>query len=66
MKMFMPAAKRPVLFVPCCKCSNLHIKLDEVHAGGNIFCCSSDHDGDVELPHGYYSDLLCSPIGIAD
>ena len=62
MKMFMPAAKRPKLFVPCCECSNLHISIDEVHADGTIFCSSSD-DGDLKLPHGYYSELLGSPTG---
>ena len=58
MKMFMPAAKRPILFVPCCECCKLHITLDEVSAGGTIICLSDGND--LELPHGYYRDLLCS------
>ena len=58
MKMFMPAAKRPILFVPCCECCKLHITLDEVSAGGTIICLSDGND--LELPYGYYRDLLCS------
>lgn len=56
MKMFMPAAKRPVLLVPCPDCPMLHITLDEVCRGTTIFC--SIEDGDVDLPPDYYGDLL--------
>ena len=61
MKMFMPAARRPTVFVPCCKCTNLHIRLDEVYAGSTIFC--SAFDDDLQLPLDYYSELLGSPTG---
>ena len=57
MKVFMPAVKkRPVLLVPCPNCPTLHITLDEVCSGKIIFC--SNKDGDVDLPRGYYGDLL--------
>jgi len=56
MKVFMPAVKkRPVLLVPCPNCSTLHITLQETCSGKAIFCSKAD---DIELPPGYYSDLL--------
>ena len=54
MKVFMPAAKRPILFVPCPLCPTLHVSLNDVHSGDTIFCALSD---DAALPAGYYSDL---------
>ena len=54
MKVFMPAAKRPILFVPCPLCSTLHVSLNDVHSGDTIFCPLSN---DTALPAGYYSDL---------
>ena len=57
MKVFMPAAERPVLFVPCPLCPILHITLKRVYEGCTIYCPSSD---DARLPHGYYSNLLPS------
>ena len=58
MKVFMPAAERPVLFVPCPLCPILHITLKQVYEGYTVFCPLS---GDDSIPHGYYSDLLPSP-----
>ena len=55
MKVFMPAAKRPVLYVPCPLCATLHVSLSDVCSGDTIFCPLSD---DTALPSGYYSDLL--------
>ena len=56
-KVFMPTLKkRPVLLVPCTNCPTLHITIDEVRSGKGIFC--SNVDGDVDLPPGYYGDLL--------
>jgi len=56
-KVFMPAVKKmPVLLVPCPNCPALHITLDEVCSGKVIIC--SYKDGDVDLPPGYYGDLL--------
>ena len=54
MKVFMPAAKRPILFVPCPLCLTLHISLHDVQSGNTIFCPLSD---DTALPIGYYSDI---------
>ena len=59
MKVFMPAAKRPLLFVPC---STLHIPLQDVHNGNTIFCPKS---GDAALPSGYYGDLVPSGMQVA-
>lgn len=55
MKVFMPAAKRPVLFIPCPLCSTLHITLKQLYEGYTMFCPLS---GDDSVLHGYYSDLL--------
>ena len=55
MKVFMPAARRPALFVPCPLCPTLHITLKQVYAGDTIFCPLS---GDDTVLHNYYSDLL--------
>ena len=54
MKVFMPAAKRPILFVPCPLCPTLHVLLSDVCSGDTIFC---PHSNDTPLPTGYYSDL---------
>ena len=59
MKVFMPAAKRPVLFVPCPLCPILHITLKQVYEGYTVFCPLS---GDDSVLHGYYSDLLPNPL----
>ena len=58
MKVFMPAAERPVLFVPCPLCPVLHITLKQLYEGYAVFCPLS---GDDSVLHGYYSDLLPSP-----
>ena len=54
MKVFMPAAKRPILFVPCPLCPTLHVSLNDVRSGDTIFCPLSD---DTMLPTGYYSEI---------
>ena len=54
MKVFMPAAKRPIPFVPCPLCPSLHVLLSDVYSGDTIFC---PHSNDTALPTGYYSDL---------
>ena len=59
MKVFMPAAKRPVLFVPCPLCPIIHITVKQVYEGYTVFCPSS---GDDSIPPGYYSDLLPTPL----
>ena len=55
MKVFMPATRRPVLFVPCPLCPTLHITLKQLYAGDIIFCPLS---GDDPVLHNYYSNLL--------
>ena len=57
MEVFMPAAKRPVLFVPCPLCHILHITLKQVYEGYAVICPLS---GDDSVLHSYYSDLLPS------
>ena len=54
LKVFMPATRRPALFVPCPLCSTLHITLKQVYDGNTIFCPLS---GDNAVLH-YYSDFL--------
>ena len=55
MKVFMPAAKRPALFVPCPLCSIIHITLKQVYDGKSVFCPLSGEDS---VLYNYYSDLL--------
>ena len=54
MKVFMPAARRPMLFVPCPLCSHLHIHLSDMFSGDTIFCPQSH---DAALPAGYYGNI---------
>ena len=61
MKVFMPAAKRPVLFVPCPLCPTLHVSLSDVCSGDSIFCPLSD---DTALPTGYYSDVSAGKLPV--
>ena len=60
MKVFMPATKKPALFVPCSSCSTIHIPLDDVYRGKTIFCPKSN---DAPLPSGYYWDLISAVSG---
>ena len=55
MKVFMPAAKTPVLFVPCPFCPTVHITLKQVYDGESVFCPLSGDDSGLR---SYYSDLL--------
>ena len=55
MKVFMPAAKKPVLFVPCPFCPTVHIPLKQVYDGESVFCPLSGDDSGLR---NYYSDLL--------
>ena len=52
MKVFMSAEKKPLQYIPCPHCPNLHILLDTV---GTPLCCPHT---DKETPANYYSDLL--------
>lgn len=61
MKIFMPSAKRPILFVPCPLCPTLHVSLNDVHSGDTIFCPLSN---DTALRTGYYSDLSTSNLSV--
>ena len=61
MKIFMPAAKQPILLLPCSQCCILHITIsDEVHCGNTIFCTAS---GNAVPLYDYYADLLCCILG---
>ena len=55
MDVFMPAAEKPVLLIPCSKCHTLHITLKQVHEGSTVYCPMSS--ADIPLC-SYYSDLL--------
>ena len=55
MKVFMPAARKPTLFVHCTMCDVLHITLQQVCDGVTVHCPSSKDDTPL---HNYYSDLL--------
>ena len=55
MKVFMPAARKPCLFVPCNLCDVLHITLQQIQDGVTVHCPSSTDDTPL---HNYYSDLL--------
>lgn len=55
MYVFMPAAEKPVLLIPCPKCYTLHITLKQVYKGHTIYCPLSNTD--IPL-YSYYNDLL--------
>ena len=55
MNVFMPAAERPALLIPCSRCSTLHITLKQVYEGRTIYCPVSN--ADIPL-YNYYNDLL--------
>ena len=61
MKVFMPAAKRPIPYVPCPLCPTLHVSLSDVCSGDTIFCPLSD---DTALPTGYYSDISAGDLSL--
>ena len=61
MKVFMRAAKRPILFVPCPLCPTLHVLLSDVCSCDTIFC---PHSNDTALPTGYYSDLSAGDLSV--
>ena len=61
MKVFMPAAKRPILFVRCPLCPTLHVLLSDVCSCDTIFC---PHSNDTALPTGYYSDLSTGDLSV--
>ena len=61
MKVFMPAAKRPISFVPCPLCPSLHVLLSDVCSGDTIFC---PHSNDTALPTGYYSDMSTDKLTV--
>ena len=51
-KVFMPASQLPQSFIPCCLCSKLHLKLDDIRADDHPLRCING-----KLPKNYYSDL---------
>ena len=51
-KTFMPASNLPQCFIPCSKCSNLHLRLDDLRAiNKGLYCFHG------KLSKDYYSDL---------
>ena len=51
-KAFMPASDLPQRFIPCSKCSNLHLRLDDLRANDKRLHCFNG-----KLSKDYYSDL---------
>lgn len=63
MEVFMPAAKKPVLLVPCALCSTLHITFSNVVNDNTIYCAIASSKDVLPLPAQYYSDLIQSKSG---
>ena len=51
-KVFHPAADLPQCYIPCCRCSNLHLRLHDLRADDKRLHCFHG-----KLPKDYYSDL---------
>ena len=51
-KEIMPAAAKPIRFVPCPHCSQLHIKYDNLFKGGVQLCKTKS------IPKDHYQDLF--------
>ena len=71
MKIFMPAAVQPLLFVPCPLCPILHITLTKVCAGGISYCSTfeedialRDHYSDLMLPLAGMINCTCVSLGV--
>ena len=54
----MPAATKPIAYVPCPHCSNLHIKYINLFKGGTQLCKTKP------IPLEYYQDLFQNVKGI--
>ena len=54
----MPAATKPVAYVPCPYCTNLHIKCNNLFKGGTQLCKTEP------IPLEYYQDLFQNVRGI--
>ena len=53
---FMPASSLPQRYVPCCKCSDLHFKLDDIRGTDKPLWCLKG-----KLPEDYYNDIRQYP-----
>jgi len=53
MKVFMPAEKQPLKYIPCPHCKNIHIPFSKV--GTTNYCA---FNGDKKVPSSYYSELM--------
>ena len=51
-KTFMPASNLPQCYIPCCRCPNLHLKLDSIREINKRLNCVRG-----KVPKDYYSDL---------
>ena len=55
MKDFMNATSEPIVYIPCCYCSQLHIKLQSLLNGEQDYCPNNRQSA---VPKQHYSDLL--------
>ena len=55
MKDFMNATSEPIEYIPCCFCSQLHIKLQSLLNGEQEYCPNNRQSA---VPEQHYSDLL--------
>ena len=51
-KTYMPASELPRPYIPCSKCSDLHLMLDDIRATNKPLRCVKG-----KLPEDYYSDI---------
>ena len=56
---FMAAAAKPICYIPCPYCSELHIKFANLFKGGVQLCKTRI------VPQSYYQDLLNEAQGIS-
>ena len=52
-EVFMPAEKKPLQYIPCPHCTNIHILFDMI---GTSICCPFNDD--KEVPINYYTDII--------
>ena len=55
---FMDAAAKPISYIPCPYCPELHIKFDNLLKGGVQLC------GSETIPQDYYQDLYRNTQGM--
>ena len=55
MKDFMGATSEPIVYIPCCFCNQLHIKLQSLKDEEQEYCPNHKQSA---IPEQHYSDLL--------